>query len=85
MQGADMAAPDPGRIDARKSARVQGGTNGSVEFDSAGWLAAFHASPDGARQMSAALLPLPPVQATTAPPTLAGIRQLVLDPAYQLK
>jgi uncharacterized protein (DUF1800 family) len=85
MPGAGMAATDPGRIEARRSARAQGGLNGSVEFDSDLWLGGFRASPDGARQMSAALMPLPPVQATAAPPTLAGIRQLVLDPAYQLK
>jgi uncharacterized protein (DUF1800 family) len=85
MQGGDMAAIEPGRSDAPKSARAQGGMNGAIEFDSDAWLAGFRASPDGARHLSAALLPLPPVQALAAQPTLAGIRQLVLDPAYQLK
>ena len=73
------AAPAP------RPVRALGGMNGSVEFNSALWLAEFQESADGSRMMAAALLPLPPVQATAAPPSLSGIRQIVLDPAYQLK
>ena len=79
-----MAAGDMS-IAAPQSPRQMGAMNGSVEFDSARWLADFQRTADGSALMAAALLPLPPVQATAAPPTLAGVRQVVLDPAYQLK
>ncbi|MEP6702335.1 MAG: DUF1800 domain-containing protein [Betaproteobacteria bacterium] len=59
--------------------------NGTLEFDSARWLARYAARDDGAARMTATLLPVAPVQARTPTTTLAGIRQLVLDPAYQLK
>jgi len=67
------------RPDARRS------MNGAIEFDDAQWLAPFTRSSDGAIRMRHALLAVAPVNADDARPALAGIRQLVLDPAYQLK
>ena len=67
----------------RVAVRVTG-FNGLIECDSDRWLADF-AGEDAGRRMTLALLPVPPVQATQVTPSLAGIRQLVLDPAYQLK